>query len=1204
MARADLRGRSIDCASKSLHDLLHETSEQYPDEIALACLHQSPDYLSSPAKPRSKDKPWLRWTHAELACAGRALAKRLRANAIQPGTNVAFVAGSGVEYHIVLRACLELRCVFAPMNVNVVEREKEFQHLLSIIDPSVVIAQSVDIATTVDRALPKGCKLRFTLDQAVDGEQGQRAWNNLERYLASKTPQDDWVMRDGADASERDPDDIILLLSTSGTTSLPKGCPLSSRNLVSAAFGMGEVFEIDGASVALNHMPLSHGMSLSSAHIMRMPSPLTFVFPVFGFYFIVHYHIKGGRVVHPSAAFDAASSIRAIIDEKCTDIPGVPAVFSQIRNHPTFQRPPPGQIRHVGTGATRILPGDITDIVDAFGPRMITIGYGLTETGIAMFTTHHAGKQEEKFCVTPSCKIKVCLPETGEIAGPDEAGEIHVGGEGVISSYWLAPQQEVSDPFYTDSHGRWMKTGDQGTMAESGSIFITGRYKELIIRGGENISPVAIEAALLDELKILVEVVGYPDEIAGEVPVAVLKSSASQEASHEHIRQIVLERFGPRWALSNITDITNLGVEDYPRTASGKVQKQTLKGMVQKYLDEQTKASEEPLASQTLQDTLCGTWASLLGIPKTAITSDTKVTQLTDSLIIAKFPSVLRKRLPEMSLTMQDILDNPTISAQAQFLERSGASGKDRSESDYNFDDMHESPRKGPPGTGDIVAAHGDLKRFGEIRVLCEEALKPLGFGWDDVEDIIPAYSYLEHFLRRTRDQANTHRYSWTAKCSAKELRAALEKILEKYATLRSMAIKYDGQFFFVAMKTKSDWFRRVIAGNEEVGKAATVQDFVVKALEDPKLDVVAFPGPLTRFVVADIEETGGAGITITCVHAAFDGVSFPMFVNDLDLASNHSGQSPENIPKRLPYKPWADTYYSLQQSPLAQEAIAFHTTRLLDAGIASASSSLFPPQRADGWFRGSTAGWPPAAFGAERKRLDIDPETPTLLSQACNVPNAPQIKRQHNIETVIIFKTALAILNARRTGTNLAAFTSYQASRSWPFMPKWQNSRMPSAMHVQGPTVQVATNIVPLRHQEKILELLLRLQEEQELLTQYAAAPFGAVHARLNEESPGAGNLAHEIWKRQIFNWLPPWDSPEHLKMERAIVRTDVGLLWRLLALPGGKEVSITVFWDDAQLTYKEAEDMAKEFSVIAETLCETNGLNRTVGDLMQSKI
>jgi hypothetical protein len=107
--------------------------------------------------------------------------------------------------------------------------------------------------------------------------------------------------------------------------------------------------------------------------------------------------------------------------------------------------------------------------------------------------------------------------------------------------------------------------------------------------------------------------------------------------------------------------------------------------MVQKYLDEQTKASEGQLASQSIKDTLCETWASLLGIPKTSITPETKVTQLTDSL--------LRKKLPGMSLTMQDVLDNPTISAQAQLLERSGASGKDRSDNDDDLDAMQRPPR-------------------------------------------------------------------------------------------------------------------------------------------------------------------------------------------------------------------------------------------------------------------------------------------------------------------------------------------------------------------------------------------------------------------------------------------------------------------------------------------------------------------------------
>ncbi|KAK4542343.1 hypothetical protein LTR36_006799 [Oleoguttula mirabilis] len=1061
------------------------------------------------------------------------------------------------------------------MNVNVVGRKKELQHLLTIVDPSVVIVQSADIAAKVDEALLQNPQLRFVLDRAADGEHSRGNWKNLEQYLAIESPQRTESKAERGDASQHTPDDIILLLSTSGTTSLPKGCPLSSRNLVSAAFGMGEVFEIDQHSVALNHMPLSH---------------------VFGFYFIVHYQIKGASVVHPSAAFDAASSIRAINDEKCTDIPGVPAVFKALTNHPTFKRTPTGQIRHVGTGATRILPADIDDIIDNFGPQRITIGYGLTETGIAIFTKHQTETKKVTFCVTPSCKVKICHPESGEVVGTDEAGEIHVGGEGVILEYWLAPEQEVSDPFYQDEQGRWMKTGDQGTMDGSGSIAITGRYKEIIIRGGENISPVAIEAALQSELKITAEVVGYPDEIAGEVPVAVLKKSADQDVKDDDIRQTVLEQFGPLWALSSIVDVTDLGVDDYPRTASGKVQKQTLKQMVQEYLDEQTKAGEASAGSQDLDDTVCATWATLLGIPRASITSTTKVTQLTDSLIIAKFPSILRKRLPGAKVSMQDILDNPTISAQVQLLERSGGAA-DHSKQEDDFEALQGPARDGPPTINDVIAAHGDSQRFAVIQTLCEATLKPLGLGWHDVQDVIPAHSYLEHFLRRTRDQVNTHRYSWSCRRSAAELRQALQQVLEKYATMRSVAIKQDGQVSFVAIRPSTAWFSVQIAGNEEVGKAETVQEFTDKALEDPIRDVVAFPGPLTRFVICDIVETGGAGVTMTSTHAAFDGISLPMFVEDLDATVG--GQSVQELPERLPYKLWADSYYALQETPLAQEAVNFHVTRLLKAGIASLSASLYPFQRTAGWFTGSTAGWPPAAYGAERKRLEPNPETPTPQMTDCQVPHAPEIKRRHGIETVVLFKAAVAILNARRTRTSLAAFTSYQAARSWPFLPEWQAARMPSAMSVQGPTVQVATNVIPLAHDETILALLQRLQAEQELITKHGAAPFGAIHARLNKESPGAGEFAYDVWKRQIFNWLPPWDPPEHLKMERAVVRNELGLLWRLLPLPGGEEVRISVFYDNAQLTSEEAEGLAKEMREIAETVSDAQGLDRKVGDV-----
>jgi long-subunit acyl-CoA synthetase (AMP-forming) len=156
MARADLCGKSIDCASKSIYELLNEAADRYPDDIALACLHQHSDHLSSLSNDsQSKTRqPWLRWAHAELAKAGHDLAKRW-AGSVQPKDRVAFVAGSSVEYHIVLRACLELRCVFAPMNVNAVEREKELQQVLTIVDPSVVILQSADMQSKSIRLCSK-----------------------------------------------------------------------------------------------------------------------------------------------------------------------------------------------------------------------------------------------------------------------------------------------------------------------------------------------------------------------------------------------------------------------------------------------------------------------------------------------------------------------------------------------------------------------------------------------------------------------------------------------------------------------------------------------------------------------------------------------------------------------------------------------------------------------------------------------------------------------------------------------------------------------------------------------------------------------------------------------------------------------------------------------------------------------------------------
>lgn len=145
--------------------------------------------------------------------------------------------------------------------------------------------------------------------------------------------------------------------------------------------------------------------------------------------------------------------------------------------------------------------------------------------------------------------------------------------------------------------------------------------------------------------------------------------------------------------------------------------------------------------------------------------------------------------------------------------------------------------------------------------------------------------------------------------------------------------------------------------------------------------------------------------------------------------------------------------------------------------------------------------------------------------------------------------------------------------------------AHLPSAMEVDGPTVQTAVLAVDLKEGESVLGYLQRLESEQAMITQHALAPFGDVVAKLNENQYGDGDVMREVTRRQIFNWLPRAPSYDRLKRIQHVSRTDLGLLWDCVQLDPAR-VQVSLIWDDAQVTPSEARDMLASLMDFATVL------------------
>lgn len=895
-------------------------------------------------------------------------------------------------------------------------------------------------------------------------------------------------------------------------------------------------------------------------------------------------------MVHPAAAFDARSTLKAITLEGANIFPSVPAMNVALLNHGDFQKT--NTIDHIIIGTTTVSAEYMKQTAKDFGAKRTSDGYGLTETGAIWF--HEPGTNPKETYPCPEIMLRVCDPDTDKILPRGIPGELHCGGLGVVSKYMLSKKQGAgpNQAFYDDGFGHWMRTGDQVMMAKNGEITVIGRYKDLIKRGGENLSPKMIELVLAEEFGLVAEVVGIPDQVAGEVSVAIVKSSSDQKSNLSNIRGKLVEKLGPLFALEDIIPLEIIGLDDFPKTFSGKTKKSILREKITDYF----KAKEfggvetEHAPDQIEVKTLTALWGKHLGVDFDQLHPRSNIHEFADSLTLTRFTGLLQKATGH-SLSLQDLLDSPTIEEQAQVL----LSRKIR----HPNTGYSEILRKhtGPPTSDDMAHAIGDDSIVLETKKRAADILEPLGLSWNDVEDVIPMHPTLQRLLEKRRPQSNNHRHTWICRGkTTKDLENALKEALSRHSILRAMVIEYNQTPMHVIIRPSETLFSHSFTHMPPVKNS---EDLWKQCYNDHELDWAADPGPLFRATFSHVEEEDCSGLVYMIQHSNFDAISYEMFLEDLDALLIN----PEvTLTPRVPYKAWADSYYNLRHSEAAQKSLAWQVSRL--KGVANHGNSLFPAQRAPEWFKGQSDGWTTSikgTLGAPRKAIDGG-ATDGACGMALRVKlhDTKKLKAIHAIELPQIVKAGLSIMSTRRTNTSVALFGQYEASRTWAFLPDWQAKNFPDVMNVDGPTVQSTAVVVNVSSVETVGELLLRLQTEQKELKIHTHAPYDQLLDRLNDGSRRDGEITAEIIRRQIFNWLPGGNATEYKSLQKIqiVSRADCGLLWNC-TMPSDDTLQVHLSWDDAQVGGGEAEEYLKELLAITEQISKINNWGKVVGDL-----
>jgi fatty-acyl-CoA synthase len=348
------------------------------------------------------------------------------------------------------------------------------------------------------------------------------------------------------------PDDVINMQYTSGTTGFPKGVMLSHHNIIN------------------NGRNIAECMKLTEKDRLCIPVPF---FHCFGCVLGTLAGISVGAALVPLITFDAGKVLEIVEKEKCTGLHGVPTMFITELNHPSFRKK---KYPHLRTG---IMAGSncpievMRKVTEDMGVREITIAYGQTESSPVITQTRTDDPLDVRVATVgrplPHVEVKIIDPESNKPLPPGKQGELCTRGYHVMKGYYKMPEatREV-----IDEEG-WLHTGDLAVENEDGTYRITGRLKDMIIRGGENIYPREIEEFLYTHPKVLdIQIVGVPDEKYGEVSVAFIRKKEGVDCTEEEIIEFCKGNIARYKIPSQV-----IFVDKYPMTASGKIQKYKLR---------------------------------------------------------------------------------------------------------------------------------------------------------------------------------------------------------------------------------------------------------------------------------------------------------------------------------------------------------------------------------------------------------------------------------------------------------------------------------------------------------------------------------------------------------------------------------------------------------------------------------------------------
>ncbi|MFE7773240.1 AMP-binding protein [Streptomyces sp. NPDC057445] len=486
-----------------------------------------------------------RWTYAQFGADVDELARALLARGVAKGDRVGIWAVNCPEWVLVQYATARIGAVM--VNINPAYRAHELEYVLRQAGISILVA-SLAHRTSDYRALVDQVRGNCPALRSVHYI-GDDSWTELVSSAAAVAPEEP-----AAREAQLSCDDPVNIQYTSGTTGFPKGATLSHHNILNNGYFVGEMIAYTEQDRVCIPVPFYHCFGMVMGNLAATS--------------------HGACMVIPAPSFEPAATLRAVQQERCTSLYGVPTMFIAELNLPDFAAYDLSSLR-TGIMAGSPCPVEVMKrVVAEMNMAEVSICYGMTETSPVSTQTRRDDDLERRTGtvgrVLPHIEVKVTDPVSGITLPRGEAGELCTRGYSVMLGYWNEPERtaEAIDP------GRWMHTGDLAVIREDGYVQIVGRIKDMIIRGGENVYPREIEEFLYAHPKVAdVQVVGVPDAKYGEEILAcVIPRDPADPPTLDDLASFCREQLA-HYKIPRRLEI----LDAFPMTVSGKVRKVELR---------------------------------------------------------------------------------------------------------------------------------------------------------------------------------------------------------------------------------------------------------------------------------------------------------------------------------------------------------------------------------------------------------------------------------------------------------------------------------------------------------------------------------------------------------------------------------------------------------------------------------------------------